>query len=96
MSTKDIYGTAEPAIAGDNLDITAPAEKVPDSADSVTAAPTSPSVLDQVTPPVTGQTDGLSMSSKLFFLFVVVTVCALFLRSRSSSGSGSSKQKSMA
>ena len=93
--SQDLYGVAEPATPGDNLDVT-----VDTKASDVASSKTSDSVKTKIPGlmAATEATDGLSMGQKLFFVAVIVALCALFLRSRGgkSAGSGASKGKSMA
>lgn len=88
-TTLDDYGI-EPAIDGDNLDV---AEEAPKQlpAGGERASEGAAAI------PAGGESEGLSLVHKLFFLGVIVSVCALFLHSRRGSGHDASfKQKSMA
>ncbi|KAF1998016.1 hypothetical protein P154DRAFT_555469 [Amniculicola lignicola CBS 123094] len=93
---EDLYGAAEPAIPGDNLDVTTPiASQQQVSTPSSTGAVVKDKAEDLFNIAVR-RSEGLSFGQKMFFLGAVVGVCALFLRSRSGSGSDRIKEKSMA
>ncbi|KAG9196699.1 Peptidyl-prolyl cis-trans isomerase B [Alternaria panax] len=96
---EDLYGAAEPAIPGDELDITATPSKedVVNIAEVSQASSTKPKLPGLAA--ATGSADGLSMGQKLFFVGAVVAVCVLFLKSRNGGQSnivGGLKEKSMA
>jgi peptidyl-prolyl cis-trans isomerase B (cyclophilin B) len=96
---QDLYGLAEPAIPGDELDITT----TPSVDDVVNIAEVSHASSTKAKIPglaaATGSADGLSMGQKLFFIVAIVAVCVLFLKSRNGGQSniiGGLKEKSMA
>jgi hypothetical protein len=96
---QDLYGVAEPAIPGDELDITT----TPSVDDVVNIAEVSHASSTKAKIPglaaATGSADGLSMGQKLFFIVAIVAVCVLFLKSRNGGQSniiGGLKEKSMA
>ncbi|KAH7132072.1 cyclophilin-like domain-containing protein [Dendryphion nanum] len=96
---EDLYGTAEPAIEGDNLDITISQSK---SSNAVDSAPTAKSTsfkgkVEDIAVTTGSAADGLSWGQKLFFLGAIVSICVLFLHSkRGSGGADRIKEKSMA
>jgi peptidyl-prolyl cis-trans isomerase B (cyclophilin B) len=96
---QDLYGLAEPAIPGDELDITA----TPSTDDVVNIAEVSqPSSTKAKVPglaAVTDSADGLSLGQKVFIIGAIVAVCAVFLKTRNGGQSnimGGLKEKSMA
>ncbi|CAI9634921.1 peptidyl-prolyl cis-trans isomerase b [Alternaria burnsii] len=97
---EDLYGAAEPAIPGDELDITAATPSKEDIVNiaEVTQASAAKSKLPGMAV-ATGSADGLSMGQKFFFIGAIVAVCVLFLKSRNGGQSnivGGLKEKSMA
>ncbi|KNG49171.1 peptidyl-prolyl cis-trans isomerase b [Stemphylium lycopersici] len=92
---EDLYGAAEPAIPGDDLDVTstpiiddvASIAKVSEASDVKSKLEGLASAI-----PVTGSTEGLSLGQKLMLIGAIVAVCTLFLKSRN----GGLKEKSMA
>lgn len=92
---QDLYGAAEPAIAGDNLDVT------PSKLGNDVASIAMPSKASSANAKIeglassvsaTGSTDSLSLGQKFFLIAVIVGVCALFVNTRK----GGLKEKSMA
>ncbi|CAA9962246.1 Peptidyl-prolyl cis-trans isomerase B [Pyrenophora teres f. teres] len=103
VPAEDLYGVAEPAIPGDNLDVTATTvggDKASIAESSKTSSTKSKiSGLAAAAVSSTSSVDGLSMGQKLFFVTAIVGVCVLFLKSRNGgqgSFSGGLKEKSMA
>ena len=67
---KDLYGSAEPAIEGDELDVTVKdIPKLPESADNAVYSHTMDS-------------PGMSLLTKMIFFGVIVGIALTFLRSR--------------
>ncbi|KAG9386325.1 Peptidyl-prolyl cis-trans isomerase [Pyrenophora tritici-repentis] len=94
---------AEPAIPGDNLDVTTTTvggDQASIAESSKTSSTKSKiSGLAAAAVSSTSSIDGLSMGQKLFFVTAIVGVCVLFLKSRNGgqgSFSGGLKEKSMA
>lgn len=85
----DDYGI-EPAIDSDNLDVAEEApQQLPAAGEKASEG--------AAAVPAGGESDGLTLVHKFFFLGVIVSVCALFLHSRRGGGrDGSFKEKSMA
>lgn len=91
---KDTYGVAEPAIPGDNLDVTIASTKDQVMSQKSDAIKTKiPGFMAAATG---GSAEGLSVGQKVFFVGGISAVCALFLRSRGASTAGIGKSKSMA
>ncbi|RMZ74044.1 peptidyl-prolyl cis-trans isomerase b [Pyrenophora seminiperda CCB06] len=102
VPAEDLYGVAEPAIPGDELDVTA-TRVSGDQASIAESSKTSSSKskISGLAAAVssTSSVDGLSMGQKLFFVTAIVAVCLLFLKSRNGGQgafSGGHKEKSMA
>ena len=97
---QNLYGLGEPAIPGDELDITAATpskEDIVNIAEVTQASTTKPKLPGMAV--ATGSADGLSMGQKFFFVGAIVAICVLFLKSRNGGQSnivGGLKEKSMA
>ncbi|CBX98520.1 hypothetical protein LEMA_P077590.1 [Plenodomus lingam JN3] len=95
---EDLYGVAEPATPGDNLDVTAASNNKEEQAtiqSSESVKSTTPGLAAAVAAAAGGSAEGLSVAQKVFIIGGVATVCTLFLKSRGN-GSGHAKTRSMA
>ena len=98
---QDLYGAAEPAIPGDDLDVTS--TPIIDDVASIAKVSEASDVKSKIEGlaaaiPVTGSTEGLSLGQKLMLIGAIVAVCTLFLKSRNGGSNivGGLKEKSMA
>lgn len=90
---QDLYGVAEPATPGDNLDVTVGTTK--EQATIQTSDSTKATIPGFVAAAAGGSAEGLSVGQKMFFIGGIAAVCTLFLRSRGT-GQSPGKTRSMA
>ena len=88
---QDLYGSAAPAVEGDELDVTKSSKPKPVSEDTVSSKLKTEKIIGAAA--ITGD-EGLSSMQKLFFFGIIVGACAIFIRTRP--GKGGTREKSMA